>query len=172
MDLAYIPPTTTCESCGTRLPLCQKEDCGKPIPRNQHESEASWGKRQYCSTECANAVRQILIHGTWEAAVKPCGRPGCTEKCVQRKNESPASFETRRFHDRECASIARRHGLFSDRQIREQKRVERANRPKPQPKPPAERKPLIRPHTPPPVAPAPEPTVWRPAAWRAMEGAR
>lgn len=171
--MAYIPPTTTCDSCGTRLPLCQRPQCGKPIPRNQHESAASWGKREFCSTECANAVRQLRIHGEWTAAVKPCGRPGCTEECVQRKNESPASFEARKFHDRECASIARRHGLFSDREMRVKKREERAkNPPKPKVKEPVERKPLIRPHTPPVAPPEPAPEVWRPAAWRALENSR
>lgn len=172
MDLAHIPPTTTCTSCGTELPLCQHPKCGKPIPRNPHESWAKWGKREYCSIQHANEVRQLAIHGPFEAAVKPCARPGCTEKCVQRRNESPTSFEERKYHDRECASMARRHGDLSDRQRRELRRAQRAAAPRPTPLPrkrdvEVENKPLIR--DVPIVHPKPEPKVWRPAAWQEMD---
>lgn len=163
--LAYIPPTTTCTSCGSILPLCRRPECGQPIAKNPHESAAKWGKRLYCSMECANAVRQIQIHGVWEAAVKPCLH--CKKDCVQRRTESPSSFEHRKYCDRFCASAARRHGELSDRQQRVVRREERARRPKPKPKHPdagRENKPLIRDVPVTKVEPAPN--VWRPAAWQ------
>lgn len=170
--LAYIPPTTTCTSCGTILPVCQHPECGKPIPRNAHESAAAWGKRQYCSMEHANAVRQLAIHGPFKAAVKPCGNRGCETQCVQRKNESPASFEKRLYCSQSCASAARRHGPLSDRQRRALRKEERAANPPPvkstkhldvEP----EIKPLIR--DVPVVKVEPAKDVWRPAAWREMD---
>jgi hypothetical protein len=171
--VAYIPPTTTCESCGTILPLCQRAECGKPIPRNQHESAASWGKREYCSTTCANAVRQILIHGVWSPAVKPCSRQGCDQECVQRKNESPASFLERKYCGSRCAALARRDGPISTREQRVVSREIRAMRPKPvkktkHPDVGIVNKPLIRPDVPV-VKVEPPRDVWRPAAWRKLE---
>lgn len=154
------------------LPLCRHPECGKPIPRNQHESAASWGKREYCSVKHANEIRQKIIHGEFEPAVKTCSRPGCTKQAVQRQNESPASFLERKFCGRECATLARRHGELSDRQLRVKRREERAAKPKPvketkHPDVGIQNKPLIR--DVPIVKIEPPREVWRPAAWRRLE---
>lgn len=171
--MAVTPtPRTCCESCGSVLLLCQNPACGKPFPRLDYESDARWGARQYCSMQCANKVRQKMIHGEWEAATKPCARPGCTEMAVQRRTESPASFEARKFHDQECASLARRTGAISTREQRvvdKAKAAERAAARKAKKAlEAAEPKPLIRKDVPV-VHVEPAREAWRPASWRAMD---
>lgn len=153
------------------MPVCQRPDCGKPIARNQHDSVVSWGKRQYCSMQCANAVRQVKIHGVFSPAVKPCQH--CGKEAVQRHNEAPASFLARKYCSRDCAAAARQNGQLSSREQRVVQRQQRPPRPDRSTKHldvDTANKPLIRDI--PAIPVKPEPGVWRPAAWRAMDQAR
>lgn len=120
---------------------------------------------------CANAIRQIKIHGEFQPAVKPCQNPTCLQEAVQRQNETPASFLARKYCRRECASQARRHGPLSDRQQRVVRREERAagkrDRSTKHLDVATPNKPLIR--DVPVVKVEPAPNVWRPAAWQEMD---
>jgi hypothetical protein len=182
--------TEQCEHCQSILIVCAQ--CKRPFPRKPHEDERSWGARVYCSTTCAAQARRVdRGPGGADVAVKPCAYSDCDQLCRQRPNESPSSFQSRKYCSQECSAKARRGEIPEHLRVIVNKRKEDAQARKAalakakredakarKEAAEAERRarPLIRkverPTAPVPAPAEAPPTVWRPAAWRAMDAAR
>jgi len=133
-----------------------------------------WGARRFCSTACAQAMRQKIRFSDTEPARKVCQH--CGNDCVQNATESPATFERRKYCSRECGYAARRKASEANKAEAEERRALRRERQRQESLERLERvkvarEALIR--KVPAVNPPPPPAdVWRPAAWRTLDEAR
>lgn len=166
-----IGERTTCTCCGSVLLICANPTCRKTSPRGPREPQTKWGTRMYCSTDCAQYMRQKVRFDGVDPARKTCEQ--CGKDCVQRPNESPRSFEKRKFCSRECGYDNRRNNATTAKAEAAERRLLRQQRKQEDDKKRAQaaQEALIRKVAV--VQPPPPPAdVWRPAAWRALDDAR